>query len=115
VVRSGLGGQFIVGHRGLDLVLAIKNSPGGPADLWSAVHPALVALEPAICRRRADLLRRVRARRGGMEIEASALRMEPAAGGTGPPGRIGAHRITRAPARGPVAIRPSTAASWISA
>jgi hypothetical protein len=43
---AGLGGQFIVGHAGLDLVLVVKNYPAGPAQLWSAVRPALVALDP---------------------------------------------------------------------
>lgn len=43
---AGLGGQYIVGHRGLDLVLVVKDSPAGPAQLWSAVRPALVALDP---------------------------------------------------------------------
>lgn len=43
---AGLGGQYIVGHRALDLVLVVKNSPGGPAELWNAVRPALVALDP---------------------------------------------------------------------
>jgi len=45
---AGLGGQFIVGHRALDLLLVIKNfgDDAGPAELWSAVRPALVALDP---------------------------------------------------------------------
>jgi hypothetical protein len=45
---QGLGGQFIVGHKGLDLVLAVKNysNAGGPAGLWAAIRPALVALDP---------------------------------------------------------------------
>jgi hypothetical protein len=43
---AGLGGQFIVGHRGLDLVLVVKNSPGNAAALWADVRPALVALDP---------------------------------------------------------------------
>ena len=43
---AGLGGQYIVGHRGLDLVMVVKNSPGNAADLWAAVRPALVALDP---------------------------------------------------------------------
>jgi hypothetical protein len=45
---AGLGGQYIVGHRGLDLVLVVKNlgDTAGPAQLWSAVRPALVALDP---------------------------------------------------------------------
>ncbi|MEO8603409.1 MAG: hypothetical protein ABI629_12605 [bacterium] len=43
---AGLGGQFIVGHRALDMVLVVKDFPAGPAVLWSAVRPALVALDP---------------------------------------------------------------------
>ncbi len=43
---AGLGGQYIVGHRGLDLVLVVKEFPPGPATLWAAVRPALVALDP---------------------------------------------------------------------
>jgi hypothetical protein len=45
---AGLGGQYIVGHRGLDLLLVVKNlgDTAGPGQLWSAVRPALVALNP---------------------------------------------------------------------
>lgn len=43
---AGFGGQYIVGHRGLDLVLVVKDAPAGPAALWAAVRPALVALDP---------------------------------------------------------------------
>ena len=45
---QGLGGQFIVGHPGLDLVIVAKNYSGGdgPAGLWNSVRPALVALDP---------------------------------------------------------------------
>jgi hypothetical protein len=45
---QGLGGQFIVGHPGLDLVIVAKNYSGGngPAGLWDAIRPALVALDP---------------------------------------------------------------------
>jgi hypothetical protein len=45
---QGLGGQFIVGHPGLDLVIVAKNYSGGtgPAGLWDAVRPAIVALDP---------------------------------------------------------------------
>ena len=43
---AGLGGQYIVGHRALDLVLVVKDLPAGPAQLWNAVRPALVALDP---------------------------------------------------------------------
>lgn len=44
---QGLGGQFIVGHPGLDLVLVAKNysGGGGPAGLWDAVRPALLAMD----------------------------------------------------------------------
>lgn len=45
---QGLGGQFIIGHPGLDLVITIKNysGMGGPMGAWAAVRPALVALDP---------------------------------------------------------------------
>lgn len=45
---AGLGGQYIVGHRGLDLVLVVKNlgDNAGPTQLWNAIRPALVALDP---------------------------------------------------------------------
>jgi len=45
---QGLGGQFIVGHPGLDLVLVAKNYSGGsgPAGIFAAIRPALVALDP---------------------------------------------------------------------
>ncbi|MGH7788441.1 MAG: hypothetical protein ACRERC_16345 [Candidatus Binatia bacterium] len=43
---AGLGGQYIVGHRGLDLVLVVKDSPAGPAQIWRALRPALLALDP---------------------------------------------------------------------
>jgi len=45
---QGLGGQFIVGHFGLDLVIAAKNfsGGGGPKGLWAAIRPALVAEDP---------------------------------------------------------------------
>jgi len=45
---QGLGGQFIVGHRGLDLVIVVKNYSGqqGPLGMWNAIRPAVVALDP---------------------------------------------------------------------
>ncbi len=45
---QGLGGQFIIGHPGLDLVLTIKNfsNMNGPMGFWEAVRPALVAHDP---------------------------------------------------------------------
>lgn len=45
---QGLGGQFIVGHRGLDLVMVAQNfsGEGGPLGLWELVRPSLVALDP---------------------------------------------------------------------
>lgn len=45
---QGMGGQFIVGHPGLDLLIVAKNFSGGdgPTGLWKAIRPALVALDP---------------------------------------------------------------------
>jgi hypothetical protein len=45
---QGAGGQFIVGHPALDLVIVAKNyaNMGGPGGMWNAVRPALVALDP---------------------------------------------------------------------
>jgi len=43
---SGMGGQFIVGHSALDLVLVIKDfGVKRPPELWRIVRPALVALD----------------------------------------------------------------------
>jgi len=45
---QGLGGQFIIGHPGLDLVLVVKNfsSMNGPMGFWEKIRPAIVALDP---------------------------------------------------------------------
>ena len=48
---QGAGGQFVLGHPGLDLVIVAKNytsmgSGGSPTGMWNAVRPALVALDP---------------------------------------------------------------------
>ncbi len=45
---QGMGGQFIVGHPGLDLLICAKNfsNGGGPTGLWDAVRPAMVAMDP---------------------------------------------------------------------
>lgn len=43
---AGLGGQYIVGHRALDLVLVVKDYQDGPGALWRAVRPAFLALNP---------------------------------------------------------------------
>ncbi len=45
---AGAGGQYIVGHPGLDLVLVAKDlGPGGSSStLWEAARPAVVALDP---------------------------------------------------------------------
>jgi hypothetical protein len=42
---AGLGGQYIVVHPGLDLVIAGHNA-GSAAALWTAVRPAIVAKDP---------------------------------------------------------------------
>lgn len=45
---QGAGGQRFVVHRGLDLVMAIRDdrSNNGHTNVWNAVRPALVALDP---------------------------------------------------------------------
>ncbi|HKU39887.1 MAG TPA: hypothetical protein VJR89_17125, partial [Polyangiales bacterium] len=45
---QGLGGQFVIGHPGLDLVIVAKDFAGGdgPAGIWKAIRPAIVALDP---------------------------------------------------------------------
>ena len=45
---SGFGGQNIIGHRGLDLVLVGKDlgTTAGSWVLWNLVRPALVPLDP---------------------------------------------------------------------
>lgn len=45
---SGAGGQVIVGHRGLDMVLVAKDlgAIAGSAAIWGPARPALVALDP---------------------------------------------------------------------
>jgi hypothetical protein len=45
---QGLGGQFAIGHPGLDLVLTVKDFSGqnGPMGLWAKIRPAIVALDP---------------------------------------------------------------------
>jgi len=49
---QGAGGQFIVGHPALDLVIVAKdytpmsNAGGSPTGMWNAVRGALVALDP---------------------------------------------------------------------
>ena len=45
---QGLGGQFIIGHPGLDLVLTVKDFSGmdGPMGFWKKIMPAVAALDP---------------------------------------------------------------------
>ncbi|MFT3927735.1 MAG: hypothetical protein QM778_34730 [Myxococcales bacterium] len=45
---QGAGGQFIVMHPGLDLVIVAKNYnvEYGPFNLWEKVRPAVIALDP---------------------------------------------------------------------
>jgi CubicO group peptidase (beta-lactamase class C family) len=42
----GLGGQVIMGHRGLDIVIVAKDLGDRQGGLWNAVRPAVVALDP---------------------------------------------------------------------
>jgi hypothetical protein len=47
---AGLGGQYIIVHRGLDMVIVVKDSGGQsgaePARFWQAIRPAVIALDP---------------------------------------------------------------------
>lgn len=47
---AGLGGQYIVGHRGLDMVIIVKDSGGQsgsePMRFWNAIRPAVLAHDP---------------------------------------------------------------------
>lgn len=47
---AGLGGQYIIVHRALDMVIVVKDSGGQsgsePARIWQALRPAVVALDP---------------------------------------------------------------------
>lgn len=43
---QGAGGQFILGHPGLDLVIVAKDYQDGPGGMWNAARPALVAHDP---------------------------------------------------------------------
>jgi CubicO group peptidase (beta-lactamase class C family) len=45
---QGLGGNYIYGHRGLDLIIAIQDygTFNLPDALWNVVRPAVVALDP---------------------------------------------------------------------
>ncbi|MET0386659.1 MAG: hypothetical protein ABW321_11900, partial [Polyangiales bacterium] len=45
---QGLGGQFVVVHPGLDLVIAAHNfsNMDGPMGLWEQVRPGVIALDP---------------------------------------------------------------------
>jgi CubicO group peptidase (beta-lactamase class C family) len=42
----GLGGQYIVGHRGLDLVIVARNWGGSTNSFWRKIVPAIVAVDP---------------------------------------------------------------------
>ncbi|MBN1652243.1 MAG: hypothetical protein JXA30_00545 [Deltaproteobacteria bacterium] len=45
---QGLGGQFVVMHPGLDMVIVARNfsGGGGPMGMWEAVRPGVVAMDP---------------------------------------------------------------------
>lgn len=44
---AGAGGQYIIGHRGLDMVVVGKNwDDGGASALWETVLPSVVAADP---------------------------------------------------------------------
>ena len=41
-LSRGVGGHFLIGHPGLDMVMAIKDYSGRPNNFWNAVLPAMV-------------------------------------------------------------------------
>lgn len=41
-LSRGVGGHFLVGHPGLDMVMAVKDYSGRPNNFWQAVLPAFV-------------------------------------------------------------------------
>lgn len=47
---AGLGGQYIIVHRGLDMVIVVKDSGGQsgsePMRFWQAIRPAVIAMDP---------------------------------------------------------------------
>ena len=45
---QGLGGQFVVVHPGLDMVIVAHNysNMNGPMGMWDTVRPAVVAMDP---------------------------------------------------------------------
>lgn len=47
---AGLGGQYIIQHRGLDMVIVVKDSGGQSSNevvrAWDAIRPAVVAMDP---------------------------------------------------------------------
>jgi CubicO group peptidase (beta-lactamase class C family) len=43
---AGLGGQFVIVHPGLDLVITGHNATNGATGLWNAVRPGIVAKDP---------------------------------------------------------------------
>ncbi|MEY4564458.1 MAG: hypothetical protein RLZZ618_3735 [Pseudomonadota bacterium] len=47
---AGLGGQYVIVHRGLDMVIVVKDSGGQsgtePRRFWEALRPAVLALDP---------------------------------------------------------------------
>lgn len=46
-LARGTGGNFMIGHPGLNMVMAVKNSsPKRPNDFWQAVLPAVVNEDP---------------------------------------------------------------------
>lgn len=47
---AGLGGQYIIQHRGLDMVIVVKDSGGQSSNevarAWEAIRPAVIAMDP---------------------------------------------------------------------
>ena len=94
VWSKGAGGQSFVIHRGLDMVLAVRDDGvsvdesetvgqfEGPKNIWRAIRPALVALDPVYKGDEAGVLRglpaqRVRARPARAVVPAPAAAAAP--------------------------------------
>lgn len=48
-VAAGRGGNYVIGHSGLNMVLVVKYmGDGNQHAVWNAIRPALIALDPTL-------------------------------------------------------------------